>query len=48
MKLAGVRLRSVDPSKPEVTFVLDLDLGALHCAETSFALSYLRETVDLH
>ena len=48
MKLAGIRLRPVSLSETEVTFVLDLDLGVLHYAETAFALSYLREIVDLH
>ena len=48
MKVEGTRLRPLGPDVTEVTIALDLDLAALHYAETSFALRYLRETVDLH
>mmetsp|Transcript_30909 Transcript_30909/g.61264 ORF Transcript_30909/g.61264 Transcript_30909/m.61264 type:complete len:132 (+) Transcript_30909:86-481(+) len=48
MKVEGTRLRPLGPDVTEVTMALDLDLSALHYAETFFALRYLRETVKLH
>ena len=48
MKLEGARLRSLDLEEAEMTVVLNLDLGGLHYAETSFALGYMKEKVDLH